>query len=62
MKAYFTVAEPSAIVAALGTALDAFSDDARKACRVWGVEYPEATEQRVRAHLRRMGLPVPDHY
>jgi hypothetical protein len=58
MRAYFGPAEPATIAARLGGELDLFSEDAREACRVRQIEYPDATERRVRAHLRRMGLPI----
>jgi hypothetical protein len=58
LLAYLGLAEPAAIAAVLGGELDTFSEDARSACRACGIDYPEETERAVRAHLRRMGLPV----
>lgn len=58
MLAYHGPAEPTTIGAALGGELDMFGEDARAACRAWDVVYPEELERHVRAHLRRMGVPI----
>jgi hypothetical protein len=58
MRLYFGCTECEEIGVALRGELNGFAQDAREACRAWGIEYPHSLEQSVRSHLVRMGLPV----
>jgi hypothetical protein len=58
MRVYFGLRELTEIGRSLNSRLDLFARDAREASKAWGLEYPDALEQSVRRHLRRMGLPV----
>jgi hypothetical protein len=52
MLLYLGSVDRDSVLSALPGELDAFSRDARAACSLWGVPYPEELEATVRAHLR----------
>ena len=51
---YFNPPDREKIGASLPEEIDLFAQDARQACQVWKVDYPEAIEREIRECLRRM--------
>ncbi len=53
---YWGAIDRDAVAAALVRELDVFSADARAACALWGLAYPESVEADVRAYLAKQIL------